>query len=35
MYEVGDFENEKRQELGLPKIKMDAESIRKILEDKA
>ena len=34
MYEVGDFENEKRQELGLPKIKMDVESIKKILEVK-
>jgi len=34
MYEVGDFENEKRQELGLPKITMDTESIKKILESK-
>jgi heterodisulfide reductase subunit C len=33
MYEVGEFENEKRGELGLPKVKMDRESIRKILED--
>ena len=34
MYEVGDFENEKRQELGLPKITMDVESIKKVLEAK-
>jgi heterodisulfide reductase subunit C len=34
MYEVGEFENEKRGELGLPTIKMDTESIKKILEGK-
>lgn len=32
MYEVGEFENEKRAELGLPKIKMDVDSIKKLLE---
>ena len=31
MYEVGDFENEKREELGLPGIKTDNEGIKKIL----
>jgi heterodisulfide reductase subunit C len=33
MYEVGDFENEKRQELGLPKIVGNAEDYKKILKD--
>jgi heterodisulfide reductase subunit C len=31
MYEVGDFENEKRQELGLPKIVGNAEDYKKLL----
>ena len=31
MYEVGDFENEKRRDLGLPEIKKNAGEIQKIL----
>jgi heterodisulfide reductase subunit C2 len=31
MYEVGDFENEKRQELGLPNIKSDPADYKKLL----
>jgi heterodisulfide reductase subunit C2 len=32
MYEVGDFENEKRKELGLPEIKGDHKTIQEILK---
>jgi heterodisulfide reductase subunit C2 len=32
MYEVGDFENEKRREMGLPEIKGKAEELQKILK---
>jgi heterodisulfide reductase subunit C len=31
MYEVGDFENEKRQDMGLPKIKSDPADYEKLL----
>ncbi len=31
LYEVGDFENEKRQELGLPTIKGNPEDYKKLL----
>jgi heterodisulfide reductase subunit C2 len=33
MYEVGDFENEKRSELGLPAIKADPAVYRDLLKD--
>ena len=33
MYEVGEFENEKRSEVGLPAIKADAEVYRDLLKD--
>lgn len=33
MYEVGDFENEKRMELGLPEIKGDPEAYKNLLKD--
>jgi heterodisulfide reductase subunit C2 len=32
MYEVGEFENEKRKEMGLPEIKGNTEDIQNILK---
>ena len=33
MYEVTDFENEKRKEMGLPEIKGDSKDIKNLLKD--